>query len=173
MLIGILARRIGLIGSKVMAKKIGDKPVFSPISMFCGLFLWAWLMLSLSCFGAAALVALVGTSETGCRTEMVQGSWGKIGTRELPGISGLHIFFNQFFLLIVVPCFVSKSAMGLRIGRHAETGRSTICGIPMNSCRQHYIRLGSGLACSRCAIRCLGFGLVPTSYVLYRFLFQW
>jgi len=133
MLIGILAAvAIGLIGSKFMAKKIGDKPYFTYSQWFdVGFFSGHWLdCCQLHVFGAAALVALVCVLETwmsahrnGCKA---------VGARSVP-LSCL--VFRVFIILLSIFCssvflwFLSKSAWGLRIRAvHPEQADEQLLG---------------------------------------------
>jgi len=150
MLIGILAAvAIGLIGSKFMAKKIGDKPYFTYLN---GL-MWAFsLGIGLIVVNSMSSVRQLSSPWFGPRNldvsppKWLQGSWGKIGTVELPGIR-VFIILLSIFLLIGVLWFLSKSAWGLRIRAVTQNRQMSNClGIPTDRVDSITFGLGSGLA---------------------------
>lgn len=150
MLIGILvAILIGYLGGKFMGSKIGEKPFFTYLN---GL-LWAVSVgIGLVVVNSMSSVRQLSSPWFGPRNldvsapKWLQGSWGKIGTVELPGIR-VFIILLSIFLILGVLWFLSKSAWGLRIRAVTQNRQMSNClGIPTDRVDSITFGLGSGLA---------------------------
>jgi len=150
MLIGILvAILIGYLGGRFMGSKIGEKPFFTYLN---GL-LWAVSAgIGLVVVNSMSSVRQLSSPWFGPRNldvsapKWLQGSWGKIGTVELPGIR-VFIILLSIFLILGVLWFLSKSAWGLRIRAVTQNRQMSNClGIPTDRVDSITFGLGSGLA---------------------------
>jgi urea transport system permease protein len=161
MLIGILVAVIlGFFASKFLASKIGDKPFFSYLNGLS----WAFSgVVGLVAINALSSIRPLSGAWFGPRNidvtapKWLQGSWGKIGGIDLPGIRIFIILLSAVLLLAVV-WFLTKSVWGLRIRAVTQNRQMSNClGIPTDRVDSITFGLGSGLAgVAGCAITLLG-----------------
>ena len=87
----------------------------------------------------------------------LQGSWGSIGSIELPGIR-IFIIILSVVLLAAVSWFLTKSVWGIRIRSVTQNREMSNClGIPTDNVDSITFGIGSGLAgVAGCAITLLG-----------------
>lgn len=161
MLIGILvAVVIGFYATKFLAIKIGEKPFFNYLNGLT----WALSgVIGLVTVNALSSVRPLSGPWFGPRNidvtapKWLQGSWGKIGGIDLPGIRIFIILLSAVLLLAVV-WFLTKSVWGLRIRAVTQNRQMSNClGIPTDRVDSITFGIGSGLAgVAGCAITLLG-----------------
>lgn len=161
MLLGILAAiALGIVGNKLMNSKIGDQPFFTYLSG-----LWWAISVGIGLVAVNALSSARALEKPwfGPRNidvtapKWLQGSWGKIGSVELPGIR-IFIIILSALILIGMVWFLTKSVWGLRIRSVTQNREMSNClGIPTDRVDSITFGLGSGLAgVAGCAITLLG-----------------
>ncbi len=161
MLLGILiAVALGFGGARLLKLKIGDKPFFPYLNGVT----WAIAgVIGLFSVNALSAIRPLASAWFGPRNidvtapKWLQGSWGKIGGIELPGIRIFIILLSAVLLLAMV-WFLTKSAWGLRIRAVTQNRQMSNClGIPTDRVDSITFGIGSGLAgVAGCAITLLG-----------------
>ena len=161
MLLGIIAAVvIGIFGSRFLKKKFEDRPFFPYIN---GVY---WIVSSLIGIVLASLLGVVrplASAWFGPRNidvtapDWLQGSWGKIGGIELPGIR-IFIILLSAVLLLATAWFLTRSVWGLRMRAVTQNRQMSNClGIPTDRVDSITFGIGSGLAgVAGCAITLLG-----------------
>lgn len=161
MLLGILiAIAIGFLGTRLLRLKIADKPFFPY------LYGVTWTIagvIGLVSVNALSAIRPLASAWFGPRNidvtapKWLQGSWGKIGGIELPGIR-IFIILLSVVLLLAMVWFLTKSAWGLRIRAVTQNRQMSNClGIPTDRVDSITFGIGSGLAgVAGCAITLLG-----------------
>ncbi|MEX1323111.1 MAG: branched-chain amino acid ABC transporter permease [Synechococcaceae cyanobacterium] len=150
MLIGIaITFVLGYLSTKFLSRKISERPYFPYLSGV------AWLV-----SGAIGLVSInllsgiraLDSAWFGPRNidvtapKWLQGSWGSIGTIQLPGIR-VFIILLSIILLLGVVWFLTKSVWGLRIRAVTQNRQMSNClGIPTDLVDSITFGVGSGLA---------------------------
>lgn len=150
MLIGILvAIAIGFAGKKVLLPRFSSKPFFSYLS---GLWWTVSVAVGLVLVNLLAAVRPLSNAWFGPRNidvtapKWLQGSWGKIGGVELPGIR-IFIILLSAVLLLAMAWFLTKSVWGLRIRSVTQNRQMSNClGIPTDRVDSITFGIGSGLA---------------------------
>lgn len=150
MLIGILvAIAIGFAGKKVLLPRFSSKPFFSYLS---GLWWTVSAAVGLVLVNLLAAVRPLSNAWFGPRNidvtapKWLQGSWGKIGGVELPGIR-IFIILLSAVLLLAMAWFLTKSVWGLRIRSVTQNRQMSNClGIPTDRVDSITFGIGSGLA---------------------------
>lgn len=161
MLLGILiAVILGIFGARVLRTKIGTQPYFPYLQGV----LWAVAgVIGLFSVNALSAIRPLSSAWFGPRNidvtapKWLQGSWGKIGGIELPGLR-IFIILLSAVLLIGMVWFLTKSAWGLRIRAVTQNRQMSNClGIPTDRVDSITFGIGSGLAgVAGCAITLLG-----------------
>lgn len=161
MLLGIIfAVLLGILGTRILSRKFSGKPFLSYLSGS------AWLLASLIGIVLVNLLSsirLLSTAWFGPRNidvtapRWLQGSWGKIGEIELPGIR-IFIILLSAILLLATAWFLTKSTWGLRMRAVTQNRQMSNClGIPTDRVDGITFGVGSGLAgVAGCAITLLG-----------------
>jgi len=161
MLLGIiLAIGLGILGTRILSRKFSGKPFLSYLSGF------AWLLASLIGIVLVNLLSSIrplSSAWFGPRNidvtapRWLQGSWGKIGEIELPGIR-IFIILLSAILLLATAWFLTKSTWGLRMRAVTQNRQMSNClGIPTDRVDGITFGVGSGLAgVAGCAITLLG-----------------
>jgi urea transport system permease protein len=161
MLIGILITvAIGIAGRKFVLPRFSEKPFMSYIS---GLWWTASAVVGITLINLLAAVRPLARAWFGPRNidvtapKWLQGSWGKIGGVELPGIR-IFIILLSALLLLAMAWFLTKSVWGLRIRSVTQNRQMSNClGIPTDRVDSITFGIGSGLAgVAGCAITLLG-----------------
>ena len=161
MLLGILAAvALGMVGNKLLAAKIGSKPFHPYLS---GLWWAIAIAIGLGTTNALSSIRALEKPWFGPRNidvtapKWLQGSWGSIGSVELPGIR-IFIILLSILILLGMVWFLSKSVWGLRIRSVTQNREMSNClGIPTDRVDSITFGLGSGLAgVAGCAITLLG-----------------
>jgi len=150
MAIGILvAVLLGWVGARLLKLKISDKPFFPYLS---GLWWAIAAAIGLVAVNALSAIRPLAIDWFGPRNidvtapKWLQGSWGKIGTIELPGIR-IFIILLSAALLLATYWFLAKSVWGLRIRAVTQNRQMSNClGIPTDRVDSITFGLGSGLA---------------------------
>jgi urea transport system permease protein len=161
MLIGILVViALGFAGKKLVLPRFSQKPFFSYLS---GLWWSVSALVGIILINLLAAVRPLSSAWFGPRNidvtapKWLQGSWGKIGGVELPGIRIFIILLSAVLLLAMV-WFLTKSVWGLRIRSVTQNRQMSNClGIPTDRVDSITFGIGSGLAgVAGCAITLLG-----------------
>jgi urea transport system permease protein len=161
MLLGIvLAVVLGIFGSKLLAKRFADQPFLPYIS---GLLWVAASAIGLVLVNLLGSIRPLASAWFGPRNidvtapKWLQGSWGKIGGIELPGIR-VFIILLSIGLLLATIWFLTKSVWGLRMRAVTQNRQMSNClGIPTDRVDSITFGIGSGLAgVAGCAITLLG-----------------
>ncbi len=150
MLIGILvAIALGYLGQRFVLPRFSQKAFFSYLTG-----LW-WALSGLAGIVLIDLLSKVrplSSAWFGPRNidvtapKWLQGSWGKIGGIELPGIRVFIILLSAILLLAMV-WFLTKSVWGLRIRAVTQNRQMSNClGIPTDRVDSITFGIGSGLA---------------------------
>jgi len=150
MLIGILvAIALGYLGQRFVLPRFSKKAFFSYLTG-----LW-WALSGLAGIVLIDLLSKVrplSSAWFGPRNidvtapKWLQGSWGKIGGIELPGIRVFIILLSAILLLAMV-WFLTKSVWGLRIRAVTQNRQMSNClGIPTDRVDSITFGIGSGLA---------------------------
>ncbi len=156
-IVGVVA---GYVTSKLLAFKFSDKPFFTYLN---GLG-WA-IAIAIGLIAVNLLDKLRPLSKAwfGPRNidvtapKWLQGSWGSIGTIQLPGLR-IFIILLSALLLLATYWFLNKSVWGLRIRSVTQNRQMSNClGIPTDRVDSITFGIGSGLAgVAGCAITLLG-----------------
>jgi urea transport system permease protein len=150
MLIGILvAIALGYLGQRFVLPRFSQKAFFSYLT---GLW-WALSgLVGIVLIDLLAKVRPLSSAWFGPRNidvtapKWLQGSWGKIGGIELPGIRVFIILLSAILLLAMV-WFLTKSVWGLRIRAVTQNRQMSNClGIPTDRVDSITFGIGSGLA---------------------------
>ena len=161
MLLGILATVVlGIVGNKLLTAKTSHQSFFTYLKGF-----W-WVITIVIGLGTTNGFSNVRALEKpwfGPRNidvtapKWLQGSWGNIGSIELPGIR-IFIIFLSILILLGMIWFLTKSIWGLRIRSVTQNREMSNClGIPTDRVDSITFGLGSGLAgVAGCAITLLG-----------------
>jgi urea transport system permease protein len=161
MLIGILvAIALGFIGRKLLLPRFSEKAFFNYLS---GLWWTVSALIGVVLINLLASVRPLASAWFGPRNidvtapKWLQGSWGKIGGVELPGIR-IFIILLSAVLLLAMAWFLTKSVWGLRIRSVNQNRQMSNClGIPTDRVDSITFGIGSGLAgVAGCAITLLG-----------------
>jgi urea transport system permease protein len=161
MLIGILvAIALGFIGRKFLLPRFSEKAFFNYLS---GLWWTVSALIGVVLINLLAAVRPLSSAWFGPRNidvtapKWLQGSWGKIGAVELPGIR-IFIILLSAVLLLAMAWFLTKSVWGLRIRSVTQNRQMSNClGIPTDRVDSITFGIGSGLAgVAGCAITLLG-----------------
>jgi len=161
MLIGILvAIALGFVGRRLVLPRFSDKPF---ISYLHGLWWTASALIGVILINGLAGIRPLASAWFGPRNidvtapKWLQGSWGKIGGVELPGIR-VFIILLSAALLVAMFWFLTKSVWGLRIRSVTQNRQMSNClGIPTDRVDSITFGIGSGLAgVAGCAITLLG-----------------
>lgn len=161
MLIGILVTiAIGFAGRKLVLPRFSSKPIFSYLS---GLWWTGSALVGVVLINLLSGIRPLSSAWFGPRNidvtapKWLQGSWGKIGGVELPGIRIFIILLSAVLLLAMV-WFLTKSVWGLRIRSVTQNRQMSNClGIPTDRVDSITFGIGSGLAgVAGCAITLLG-----------------
>lgn len=161
MLIGILVTvAIGFAGKKLVLPRFSSKPIFSYLS---GLWWTGSALVGILLINLLSGIRPLSSAWFGPRNidvtapKWLQGSWGKIGGVELPGIRIFIILLSAVLLLAMV-WFLTKSVWGLRIRSVTQNRQMSNClGIPTDRVDSITFGIGSGLAgVAGCAITLLG-----------------
>jgi urea transport system permease protein len=150
MLIGILvAIALGYLGQRFVLPRFSQKAFFSYLT---GLW-WALSgVVGIVLIDLLSKVRPLSSAWFGPRNidvtapKWLQGSWGKIGGIELPGIRVFIILLSAILLLAMV-WFLTKSVWGLRIRAVTQNRQMSNClGIPTDRVDSITFGIGSGLA---------------------------
>lgn len=161
MLIGILVTiALGFAGKKLFLPRFSQKAFFSYLS---GLWWSVSALVGIILINLLAAVRPLSSAWFGPRNidvtapKWLQGSWGKIGGVELPGIR-IFIILLSAVLLLAMAWFLTKSVWGLRIRSVTQNRQMSNClGIPTDRVDSITFGIGSGLAgVAGCAITLLG-----------------
>lgn len=161
MLIGILATiGLGFAGKKLILPRFAEKAFFNYLS---GLWWGASALVGIILINLLNTVRPLASAWFGPRNidvtapKWLQGSWGKIGGVELPGIR-IFIILLSAVLLLAMAWFLTKSVWGLRIRSVTQNRQMSNClGIPTDRVDSITFGIGSGLAgVAGCAITLLG-----------------
>lgn len=161
MLIGILVTiAIGFAGKKLVLPRFSSKPIFSYLN---GLWWTGSALVGILLINLLSGIRPLSSAWFGPRNidvtapKWLQGSWGKIGGVELPGIRIFIILLSAVLLLAMV-WFLTKSVWGLRIRSVTQNRQMSNClGIPTDRVDSITFGIGSGLAgVAGCAITLLG-----------------
>lgn len=161
MLIGILVTiALGFAGKKLVLPRFSSKPIFSYLS---GLWWTGSALVGILLINLLSGIRPLSSAWFGPRNidvtapKWLQGSWGKIGGVELPGIRIFIILLSAVLLLAMV-WFLTKSVWGLRIRSVTQNRQMSNClGIPTDRVDSITFGIGSGLAgVAGCAITLLG-----------------
>lgn len=161
MLIGILvAIALGVIGRKLLLPRFSEKAFFNYLS---GLWWTVSALIGVVLINLLSSVRPLSSAWFGPRNidvtapKWLQGSWGKIGGVELPGIR-IFIILLSAVLLLAMAWFLTKSVWGLRIRSVTQNRQMSNClGIPTDRVDSITFGIGSGLAgVAGCAITLLG-----------------
>ena len=150
MLIGILAAiALGYVGQRFVLPRFSQKAFFSYIT---GLWWAVSAVVGIVLIDVLSKVRPLSSAWFGPRNidvtapKWLQGSWGKIGGIELPGIRVFIILLSAVLLLIMV-WFLTKSVWGLRIRAVTQNRQMSNClGIPTDRVDSITFGIGSGLA---------------------------
>jgi urea transport system permease protein len=150
MLIGILAAiALGYVGQRFVLPRFSQKAFFSYIT---GLWWAVSAVVSIVLIDVLSKVRPLSSAWFGPRNidvtapKWLQGSWGKIGGIELPGIRVFIILLSAVLLLAMV-WFLTKSVWGLRIRAVTQNRQMSNClGIPTDRVDSITFGIGSGLA---------------------------
>lgn len=150
MLIGILVTiAIGFAGKKLVLPRFSSKPIFSYLS---GLWWTGSAVVGIVLINLLSGVRPLASAWFGPRNidvtapKWLQGSWGKIGGVELPGIR-IFIILLSAILLLAMAWFLTKSVWGLRIRSVTQNRQMSNClGIPTDRVDSITFGIGSGLA---------------------------
>lgn len=161
MLLGVLiAIGLGFLGTRLLRLKIADKPFFPYVY---GVTWTIAGVIGLISINALSAIRPLASAWFGPRNidvtapQWLQGSWGKLGGIELPGIR-IFIILLSVVLLLAMVWFLTKSAWGLRIRAVTQNRQMSNClGIPTDRVDSITFGIGSGLAgVAGCAITLLG-----------------
>lgn len=161
MLVGILATiGLGFAGKKFILPRFAEKAFFNYLS---GLWWGASALVGIILINLLNTVRPLASAWFGPRNidvtapKWLQGSWGKIGGVELPGIR-IFIILLSAVLLLAMAWFLTKSVWGLRIRSVTQNRQMSNClGIPTDRVDSITFGIGSGLAgVAGCAITLLG-----------------
>jgi len=161
MLIGILAAiAIGYAGNRFLLARFSEKPFFAYVT---GMWWSVAGALGIALINGLSAIRPLSSAWFGPRNidvtapKWLQGSWGKIGGVELPGIRVFIILLSGVLLLAMV-WFLTKSVWGLRIRSVTQNRQMSNClGIPTDRVDSITFGIGSGLAgVAGCAITLLG-----------------
>ena len=161
MLIGILvAIALGYVGQRFVLPRFSQKAFFSYLT---GLWWAVSGVVGIVLIDLLSKVRPLSSAWFGPRNidvtapKWLQGSWGKIGGIELPGIRVFIILLSAVLLLAMV-WFLTKSVWGLRIRAVTQNRQMSNClGIPTDRVDSITFGIGSGLAgVAGCAITLLG-----------------
>jgi urea transport system permease protein len=150
MLIGILAAiALGYVGQRFVLPRFSQKAFFSYIT---GLWWAVSAVVGIVLIDVLSKVRPLSSAWFGPRNidvtapKWLQGSWGKIGGIELPGIRVFIILLSAVLLLAMV-WFLTKSVWGLRIRAVTQNRQMSNClGIPTDRVDSITFGIGSGLA---------------------------
>lgn len=150
MLIGILVTiAVGFAGKKLVLPRFSSKPIFSYLS---GLWWTGSAVVGIVLINLLSGVRPLASAWFGPRNidvtapKWLQGSWGKIGGVELPGIR-IFIILLSAILLLAMAWFLTKSVWGLRIRSVTQNRQMSNClGIPTDRVDSITFGIGSGLA---------------------------
>ena len=161
MLLGIVAAVvIGLLGSKFLNNRFADKPFLPYVG---GLFWVVASAIGILLANVLSSIRPLSSAWFGPRNidvtapHWLQGSWGKIGGVELPGIR-VFIILLSAVLLLATAWFLTRSVWGLRMRAVTQNRQMSNClGIPTDRVDSITFGIGSGLAgVAGCAITLLG-----------------
>lgn len=150
MLIGILVTiAVGFAGKKLVLPRFSSKPIFTYLS---GLWWTGSAVVGIVLINLLSGVRPLASAWFGPRNidvtapKWLQGSWGKIGGVELPGIR-IFIILLSAILLLAMAWFLTKSVWGLRIRSVTQNRQMSNClGIPTDRVDSITFGIGSGLA---------------------------
>jgi urea transport system permease protein len=158
--ISTVAIALGFIGRKLLLPRFSEKAFFNYLS---GLWWTVSALIGVVLINLLASVRPLASAWFGPRNidvtapKWLQGSWGKIGGVELPGIR-IFIILLSAVLLLAMAWFLTKSVWGLRIRSVTQNRQMSNClGIPTDRVDSITFGIGSGLAgVAGCAITLLG-----------------
>jgi urea transport system permease protein len=150
MLLGIIvAVALGMVGSRLLARRYDDRPFLPYIT---GLLWVGTSLIGLVLVNVLGSIRPLASAWFGPRNidvtapKWLQGSWGKINGIELPGIR-IFIILLSAVLLLATLWFLSRSVWGLRMRAVTQNRQMSNClGIPTDRVDSITFALGSGLA---------------------------
>jgi urea transport system permease protein len=150
MLLGIIAAvALGMVGSRLLARRYDDRPFLPYIT---GLLWVGTSLIGLVLVNVLGSIRPLASAWFGPRNidvtapKWLQGSWGKINGIELPGIR-IFIILLSAVLLLATLWFLSRSVWGLRMRAVTQNRQMSNClGIPTDRVDSITFALGSGLA---------------------------